>query len=527
MPIHHVVVSVRRANILLATVFLLLPGIMKAQTIKTEDGPVTGVTADGVVSYKGIPFAAPPVGELRWRAPQPPAKWTTPFAATSYGHDCMQLPFPSDAAPLGTPPSEDCLVINVWAPAKHSAKKLPVMFWIYGGGWVNGGSSPAVYDGSQFAKNGVVLVSFNYRLGRFGFFAHPALTKEHPDEALGNYGYMDQIAALKWVKQNIAAFGGDPKNVTIFGESAGGFSVHMLMTTKLSDGLFERAIVESGGGRLGLNSPLLNKVSASGRPSAESIGVAFAQKNGIEGEDAAALAKLRALPGETIVDNMNMASMDAAAATYSGPIIDGTIMREEVGAMYAAGMQHPVPMIVGANSMDIGFSAAKNKEELFAAFGPNAKAAQQAYDADGTADFRALSFAVAGDQFMIEPARFIASRVTAGGQPAYEYRFSYVADSMRKEWPGAPHASEIPYVFDTVKAKYEAALTEQDEKVARDMNAYWINFAKTGNPNGAGLPNWAGFQTQSDQLMNFTDSGPKGMPDPSKARLDLAQSQAK
>ena len=234
MKIQHTFVTFKRASILLATAFLFLPGTMKCQTVNTESGLVTGATADGVISYKGIPYAAPPVGELRWRAPQPPAKWSAPLAATAYGHDCMQLPFPSDAAPLGTPPAEDCLVLNVWAPEKHSAKKLPVMFWIYGGGWVNGGSSPAVYDGSQFAKGGVVLVSFNYRLGRLGFFAHPALTKEHPDEALGNYGYMDQIAALKWVQRNIAAFGGDPGNVTIFGESAGGFSVHMLMTTKLT-----------------------------------------------------------------------------------------------------------------------------------------------------------------------------------------------------------------------------------------------------------------------------------------------------
>jgi para-nitrobenzyl esterase len=234
---------------LAAALLLSLPCRIHAQVVQTDSGPVSGATADGVTSYKGIPYAAPPVGPLRWRPPQPPASWTSVRAATAYGHDCMQLPFPSDAAPLGTTPSEDCLVVNVWVPAKHSAAKLPVMFWIYGGGWVNGGSSPDVYDGKEFAKGGVVLVSINYRLGRFGFFAHPALTKESHGGLLGNYGYMDQIAGLKWVQRNIAAFGGDPKNVTIFGESAGGFSVHMLMTTQLSDGLFERAIVESGGGR--------------------------------------------------------------------------------------------------------------------------------------------------------------------------------------------------------------------------------------------------------------------------------------
>ena len=174
-----------------------------------------------MLSFKGIPFAAPPVGDLRWKPPQPVTPWTGVRPATAYGSDCMQLPFPGDAAPLGTPPAEDCLVVNVWRPADASTK-LPVMVWIYGGGFVNGGSSPAVYDGSQFAKRGVVLVSFNYRVGRFGFFAHPALTKESPNGPLGNYAFLDQIAALKWVQKNIAAFGGDAGNVTIFGESAGG-----------------------------------------------------------------------------------------------------------------------------------------------------------------------------------------------------------------------------------------------------------------------------------------------------------------
>ena len=506
----------------LAAFTLCLPVLLQAQTVKTEGGPVTGVTADGVISYKGIPYAAPPVGALRWRAPQAPVKWTKPFAANAYGHDCMQLPFPSDAAPLGTTPAEDCLVANVWAPARSAGKKLPVMFWIYGGGWVNGGSSPAVYDGSQFARGGVVLVSFNYRLGRFGFFAHPALTAENPAEALGNYGYMDQIAALKWVRKNIANFGGDPDNITVFGESAGGFSVHMLMTTKLTDGMFKQAIVESGGGRTGLGSPHLHEASASGKPSAEAIGLAFAKKNGIEGQDAAALAKLRALPAEAVVDGLNMASMAAAADTYPGVIIDGTIMRGEIGAMYAAGMQHPVPIIVGANSMDIGFTSAKTKEELFATFS-DPKAAQQAYDPDGTADFRAIAAQVGGDRFMVEPARFIAREVTKGGQKAYEYRFSYVADSMRREWPGAPHATEIPYVFDTVRARYGTALTDADESAARATIQYWLNFAKSGDPNGGSLPVWPAYTKQSDELLNFTADGPKPMPDPLKGRLDLAE----
>jgi para-nitrobenzyl esterase len=189
--------------------------------------------------------------DLRWRAPQSVAPWTGVRPATEYAHDCMQEPFPSDAAPLGTPPAEDCLYINVWAPEKPASASLPVMFWIHGGGFVNGGSSPAVYDGSHFAKRGVIFVSLNHRLGRFGFFAHPALTRESPNEPLGNYGYLDQIAALRWVKDNVAAFGGDPGNVTIFGESAGGGSVNTLVVSPLARSLFHKAIVQSGGGRAG------------------------------------------------------------------------------------------------------------------------------------------------------------------------------------------------------------------------------------------------------------------------------------
>lgn len=202
--------------------------------VATDAGPVRGTTEKGVEAFKGIPFAAPPVGPLRWRAPQPSARWTGVRDASAYGHDCMQKPFPSDAAPLGTTPSEDCLVANVWRPA--GARKLPVLVWIYGGGFVNGGSSPPTYSGEAMAAKGMVFVSFNYRLGRFGTFAHPALTTANADDGLlANYGYMDQLAALRWVHRNIAAFGGDPAKVTIVGESAGGFSVHALLTSPMAD----------------------------------------------------------------------------------------------------------------------------------------------------------------------------------------------------------------------------------------------------------------------------------------------------
>ena len=491
--------------------------------VKVDSGALRGVSADDVVSFKGIPYAAPPVGDLRWKAPQPAAHWDGVRSAAEYGHDCMQLPFPSDAAPLGTPPSEDCLVLNVWVPATHAVGKLPVMVWIYGGGYVNGGSSPAVYDGSQFAKRGVVFVSFNYRLGRFGFFAHPALTAEAGSAPLGNYAFLDQIAALKWVRDNIAAFDGDPDKVTLFGESAGGGSVLTMMTSPLSRGLFQQAVIESGGGRDGLGGMPRLSESANGKPSAEADGVAFAKSKGIEGTGPAALEALRKLPATDIVDGLNMASMFQAASTYSGPMIDGKIVVETPQSAFLAGRQMKIPVMIGANSRDIGFSFAKTMDEVFAPFGADKAAAEAAYNPDHSTDVRAVGSIVSADSIMLEPARFVAQEVSASGQPAYEYRFSYVAVSMRKQWDGAPHATEIPYVFDTVKAHYGADLAPSDSAIAATTNAYWASFAKTGNPNGEGRPDWPEYTASKDMLMNFTEHGPVVMADPWKARLDLTE----
>jgi para-nitrobenzyl esterase len=496
--------------------------------IKVESGALSGVASGDVVAFKGVPFAAPPVGDLRWRPPQPVAPWTGVRQADAYGHDCMQKPFPSDAAPLGTEPSEDCLVLNVWRPSENTGTKLPVMVWIYGGGFVNGGSSPAVYDGSQFARKGIVFVSFNYRLGRFGFFAHPALTGESKDGLLGNYAYMDQIAALKWIQRNISAFGGDPGQVTVFGESAGGGSVHMLLTSPMAQGLFHRAIIESGGGR----GPLLpmrriHEDVPGGPASAESVGLAFAKANGVDGDGPAALAALRQLPAEKLVDGLNMASMGAAAATYvGGPVLDGKVVVEDPDKAYAAGRFAKVPLIIGANSLDIGFPSGRTIDELVAPFGPDRDHARAVYDPQGSGDVMATGSKIAMDRMMVEPARLTVKLFARQGVKAYEYRFSYVASSMRGQWPGAPHATEIPFVFDTVAAKYGKDLTPDDEAAARAANGYWANFAKTGDPNGPGLPQWPAYDAGGDALMDFTLQGPKGGPDPWKSRLDLTEAAA-
>lgn len=492
--------------------------------VKIDTGTLQGSAHGGITSFKGIPFAAPPEGKNRWRAPQPAAHWKGVREATQYGSDCMQLPFPSDAAPLGTPAREDCLYLNVWTPAHSASASLPVMVWIYGGGFVNGGSSPAVYSGRHFAQGGVVFVSFNYRVGRFGFFAFPALSRQEAGQPLNNYAYMDQIAALRWVQRNIRAFGGNPKDVTLFGESAGGGSVLTLLTSPVTKGLFEKAIVESGGGRdslLGVR--YLNKTSPEGLPSAEAVGVAFARSMGIDGTGPAALAKLRALPAEKIVDGLNMASMGRQSAIYGGPILDGKIVTETPQQALLSGHYRKVPIIIGTNSADIGFPHWHTLAQVWAAFGPEAKQAEAAFDATGQANAMMVGWKIAAEMMMTEPARFVAGTVAADGVPAYEYRFSYVAESLRDKWPGAFHASEIPYVFDTVAAKYGSELAPSDAVTAKQTNEYWLNFVKSGDPNGEGLPHWPSYHASTDRLLNFTEHGPVGEADPWKTQLNLVE----
>ena len=488
--------------------------------VTIDTGELQGVVADGVVSFKGIPFAEPPVGQLRWRAPVPAKKWSGVRIASAHGPDCMQIPFPGDAAPLGVPPKEDCLYMNVWAPAKPSSAKLPVMVWIYGGGFVNGGSSPSVYDGSAFARSGVVLVSFNYRIARFGFFAHPALSVEQGGKPTANFGLLDQVAALQWVKRNVAAFGGDPSNVTVFGESAGGMSVNTLLTTPLAAGLLHKAIIQSGGGRPGM----LGGLKMGGGPgSAESTGVGFAKQMGIEGEGADALAKLRALSAEDIAKGLNLASM-GTPNYVGGPVEDGFLVLGAPTQLYAAGKGAKVPVMVGATNMDIGFLGAKNMDELFAMFGDRSAQARKLLNpADGT-NFGEVAFRAGGDQMMSEPARQIARTLSARGQPTYYFRFSYVAESLRKQTPGAPHATDIPFAFDTVAARYGKDLTAQDAALAKAIHEYWVSFARDGKPVAKGHPDWPAYAQKNDLIMDFTATGPVAVPDPWRERMDLAAS---
>jgi para-nitrobenzyl esterase len=502
--------------------------------VRVEGGELQGAVEDGAVSFKGIPFAAPPVGDLRWRPPQPAAQWTGVRQAVAFGANCMQGRFGPPPAPGAPPPpasSEDCLFLNVWRPANLTpTTKRPVMVWIHGGGFMGGSGSSPFTSGAQLAKQGVLLVSFNYRLGRFGFFAFPALREELPDETTGNYAYMDQIFALQWVKRNIAAFGGDPDNVTIFGFSAGGVSVHSLLASPMARGLFHKAIAESGGSRdsvLTARPMREDGVDPSYPVSAETIGIGFARSMGIEGTDQAALARLRALDAEAVLRGAPAPQGAGAASHETTPILDGKLVTETAETSYKAKRQPRVPLLLGSNSADTAGNRvrATSKEQLFARFGQWSAQAKAAYDADGSTDLATL-VARANDDFgQAEPARFAASAFAANGSPVYLYRFSYVQTAMREQLrAGAPHGGEIGYVFGTLAARPGTTLSPEDLAVARLVQRYWVNFARTGDPNGEGLPTWPRHDPAKDVIFDFRPDGTAGAgSDPRKARLDVTQ----
>jgi para-nitrobenzyl esterase len=475
---------------------------LAAETVRTDLGVLKGVTAGDVVSFKGVPFAAPPVGALRWRPPAPAAAWSGVRDADRYGAVCMQKPSKDNGVGQG-PASEDCLTLNVFAPATAEAhgprtKRLPVMVWIHGGGFTSGSATADLYDGSALARQGVVVVTVNYRLGRFGFFAHPALTAEASGKTdLANYGLMDQVAALKWVKRNIVAFGGDPANVTVFGESAGGMAVNRLMMMDGARGLFQKAMVESG----------IGHERSQTLPQAEADGAAFAAKLGVGGDDPAAL---RAIPADAIV-----AAGDIDIFKGEAPILDGKLLKENADEAFRAGHVAKIPYLAGSNSLEIPASRIGGRLKELVNFTPDQQAAaEKAYGGEETyADH------VGADVVFGEPARAMARDQARSGAPVYLYRFSVLSESVSKMLKGAPHASDRQYVFQTLNAS-PWPTGARDAALAKTISAYWVAFAKTGDPNGPGRPEWPRYDG-ADRLMNFTNDGPVAMVTPDAAALDM------
>ncbi|NOT73521.1 MAG: carboxylesterase family protein [Cyclobacteriaceae bacterium] len=496
---------------------------------KTAAGIVRGATEGDVSYYKGIPYAAPPVGEFRWRQPQQVKPWKDVRDASKYCADCPQRLWPGSTAKT----SEDCLFLNLWTPASATQKsKLPVMVWIHGGAFVAGSSSDRGSDGTSFAKQGVILVNFNYRLGRLGHFAFPALNKEHPEEYKGSYAYMDQIAALKWVKENIAAFGGDPNNVTIFGFSAGGVSIHTLLTIPAAKGLFHKAIGHSSGGRDGvLTGRPINKENADPLypVSAETTGINFARKHKIKSTDAEALAKLRSLSVEEILDG-GQENDSSGLRIYSGPILDGKLVVETAESAYKAGRETHVPIMIGNCSGEVGGSFVSNatsKEALFAQFGENEAEAKAAFDPEGNKDFAEVQTKFNTDWVWGEPARMTARTYVAKRQPAYIFQFGYVSPTGRERSRyGAGHGADISFAFNTLNSRWGAPgePTTQEKELARVMNTYWANFARTGNPNGKDLPVWPLYDNMKEEILDIDlDGNVVVKPDPRKARLNVIE----
>lgn len=500
--------------------------------VNTEYGAVKGRTVGNVESFKGIPYAAPPVGDNRWRAPQPPEPWPDTLDAIDFGCDCAQAP--GDFEPLTTAPDENCLFLNIWRPVGTEASgALPVMVWIHGGGFVGGGSSIPYYDGSGFARQGIVLVSFNYRLGRLGFFAHPALlaAKEGP---VGNFGLMDQIAALQWVQRNIASFGGDPGRVTIVGESAGGASVLTLLTSPAAKGLFHQAMIMSGGGREAL---LTRKMTGGNllHKSADRVDEEFAEDMlGIEGRKPETLAALRALPPADLTGDLNLQTLLSEALLgnddYPGtPMLDGTTAVARPADVFARGEASQIPVIIGTTAVDLPLIFPRPKIFPFRAFGRDADKARAAYQAPEKLDRETLIpilLSIAADMTMHEPARYVARQITASGHPAWLYRFTYTAEST---WPeslatGQSHSGELPFLFDTLPAKYGDDTTEKDRQTARAFHTYVANFVKQSNPNGDGVPSWPAFDPAAYELLNFSQDGPVYGLDPRAERLRLVES---
>lgn len=464
-------------------------GFASEDPVRVEGGLISGTVTDGVRSFKGIPYAAPPVGEWRWKPPQPAPAWEDVKAADAFGPQCVQTPYAPTSIYLMPPhpQSEDCLSLNIWTAAKSGGRR-PVMVWIHGGAFTRGSSSLPGYDGAALAKKGVVLVSINYRLGALGFMAHPELTAESPKHSSGNYAILDMVAALRWVQKNIAAFGGDPGRVTIFGESAGSWAVNVLQATPLARGLFHRAIGQSGG-QFGRNASL---------KTAEDAGVRLAKTL-----SAVSLSALRAAPAGKVV----------SAAGGAGVNVDGWVLPDDVRGIFAGRRHSRVPILVGSNADEMTTLTAvaalpKTLEDyrrrVESQYGEATPEYDAVYPVESESDIAAALLGVGRDTTFTLQMRTWARLNVAGGSRAYLYQFTRVPPLPDRNGLGAYHAAEIPYAFDNVGARPWA--TAEDRALADRMSTYWVNFAATGDPNGKGLPKWAPYDRKDEPYLELGDS---------------------
>jgi para-nitrobenzyl esterase len=504
---------------ILCAAFATVPSLAQSLLrLRTDAGEIEGVFEDGLRVFRGIPYAAAPVGELRWRAPRPHVPWSGVRAAYEFGAACPQAPS-KDVKHFDM--SEDCLTLNVWAPANRPARGLPVMVWLHGGAFETGASKMPIYDGANLAHKGVVMVTLNYRLGVFGFFGHPELDEEAKAEGVptANYGLLDQVAALEWVKRNIEAFGGDASNVTLFGESAGGISVLALMTAPPARGLFHKAIVQSGGGRW--IAPALTV--ASGKfLSAHAFGEKAAGAFGLPPKTA--IAGLRSKNWEELFERLRLPELSDHT-----PFIDGQLLTQQMEPAFLHGDAAYMPMIVGANSYE-GVLLRKalhvSKEDVMRAAGPQLNALYSLYPPQLLMTDGFLADHIWGDAHFVEPARMIARDVSRAGQTVYHYAFDFQPPLFRLIG-GSPHGLEVAYALGNLRRIVPFPLTlvmhRHNFEVSRLMTLYWTNFAKTGNPNAGRELFWQQFKEGAEETLVFGDEGLTVERDYLKERLDLFQ----
>ena len=498
--------------IFLVLTTLTLTAVGQSLVVKTDNGRIEGATnkSGDIRIYKGIPFAAPPVGNLRWKAPQPVTNWSDIRKCQAFGPSPMQAkPAPfmywsSEFLIPESPISEDCLYLNVWTGAKTATEKRPVIVFIPGGGFRSGGGACPIYDGEAMAKKGVVFVNINYRLGVFGFLSHPELSAESGHHASGNYALLDMIAALQWVRKNIAALGGDPNNVTIAGQSAGAFAVNFLTASPLAKGLFQKAIADSGGSFV--VSPIRPNLTLQG---AEQQGVTFAKSL-----NANSLSELRALPAEAIQN---------AKGGLSSPIVDGYVTPEPIMSIYAKAHQSDVPLIVGWNKDDklMGPPAKADafREQVKKRFGDKSDAFLAAYPAQNDAEAaQSQGNSNRDESFGIQDYTWANMQAKTGKAPVYMYNFDRQLPAATPESQfGAFHSGEIVYAYNnlhTLNRPWEPI----DQHIADVMSSYWVNFAKTGNPNGTSLPNWPAYTPATERVM-IIDKTIDSAPLPTKLQL--------